>query len=89
MALGAEVGQVLMGVLREALWLSLTGLLVGLGVAFWLAKFIRTMLFGLTASDPLTLVLTVALLIAVTLLAGYGPAKRASRIDPVRALRHE
>jgi len=89
MALGARVGQVLAGVLHEAAWLSAVGLLVGLAVSFWLARFIGSMLYGLKATDPATLLFVVALLMAVTVVAGLGPARRASRVDPVGALRHE
>ena len=89
MALGARVEQVLRGVLREALWMALAGVAVGLIASFWLARFVGAMLFRLRATDPITMAATVALLIAVTLLAGVGPARRASRIDPLAALRNE
>ena len=89
MALGARVGQVLVGVLGEAIWMATVGVAVGVGTALWLARFIGAMLYGLTATDPATLLFTAALLTGATLAAGYGPARRASRIDPVRALRHE
>jgi ABC-type antimicrobial peptide transport system permease subunit len=89
MALGARADQVLSMILREASWMALTGVLVGIGVALWLSRFINSMLYGLTPADPLTLAGAGALLIAIALLAGLGPARRASRIDPIRALRHE
>jgi hypothetical protein len=89
MALGARMGQILAGVLREALWLSCGGVMVGVGVSLWLAQFIGSMLYGLTAADPATLAFTAELLIAVALLAGLGPARRASRVHPLSALRHQ
>jgi predicted permease len=89
MALGARMGQILAGVLREALWLSCGGVMVGVGVSLWLAQFIGSMLYGLTAADPATLAFTAGLLIAVALLAGLGPARRASRVHPLSALRHQ
>jgi predicted permease len=88
MALGAGVKQVLTGVLREALWMALIGVSAGIGVSFWLARFIGTMLYGLKATDPITLAVTALLLVCITLLAGLGPARRASRVDPLVALRH-
>ena len=89
MALGAKVNQILAGVLREALWMAIAGVIFGIAVSFWLARFIRAMLYGLKATDPITLALTATLLISIALLAGIGPARRASRVDPIRALRHE
>lgn len=89
MALGARVAQVLAGVLREALWMAVAGLTLGIGMSFWLVRFIRAMLYGLKATDPVTVGATAVLLICITLLAGIGPARRASRIDPLGALRHE
>jgi ABC-type antimicrobial peptide transport system permease subunit len=88
-ALGARMGQVLVGVLRDALWMALAGVLIGAGAALWMARFVSAMLFGLKAMDLATLAVTAGLLIAITLLAGFGPARRASRIDPLNALRHE
>jgi predicted permease len=89
MALGARADQVLAMVLREASWMAITGVLIGIGVALWLSRFITSMLYGLSPADPLTLAAAATLLIAIALLAGFGPARRASRIDPIQALRHE
>jgi ABC-type antimicrobial peptide transport system permease subunit len=89
MALGARAEQVLTAVVREALWLALAGLTLGIGASFWLARFVGSLLYGLKSSDPLTMAGTTLLLLCVTLLAGIGPARRASRVDPLRALRHE
>jgi macrolide transport system ATP-binding/permease protein len=88
-ALGARTGQVLLRVLREALWLTGAGIALGLIAALWLTRFIRVMLYGLGSADALTVGSTAAVLIAVSLLAAFAPARRASKIDPIRALRHD
>jgi predicted permease len=89
MALGAETHQILTRVLREAFWLTSAGILVGLIAALWLTRFIHGMLYGIGNADPLTIGGTALLLISVSLIAAWGPAHRASRIDPIRALRHD
>ena len=88
-ALGAQANQVLSRVLREAFWVTSAGIVLGLIAALWLTRFIRVMLYGLAGTDALTVGGTAALLIAVSLLAAFAPARRASRIDPIRALRHD
>jgi ABC-type antimicrobial peptide transport system permease subunit len=88
-ALGAPPGQVLSRVLGEAFWLTSGGTIVGLIAAMWLTRFIRVMLYGLGSTDALTVVSTALLLVAVSLIAAFAPARRASRIDPIRALRHD
>jgi ABC-type antimicrobial peptide transport system permease subunit len=85
-ALGARASQVLSRVLREAFWVTGAGIVLGLIAALWLTRFIRVMLYGLAGTDALTVGGTAALLIAVSLLAAFAPARRASRIDPIRAL---
>jgi ABC-type antimicrobial peptide transport system permease subunit len=89
MALGARGGQVLGMVLREVSWMALAGVAVGLGAAVGLARLVSSMLYGLKAFDPMTLFAIGGLMMLIALLAGLGPARRAARIDPVRALRHE
>jgi predicted permease len=89
MALGAQAVQVLRMVLREASWMALAGVTLGLACALWLARFLSSMLYGLMPWDPLTLTGAAALLLAIALLAAFGPARRASRVDPIRALRHQ
>ena len=89
MALGAQAERVLGMVLREVSWMALVGVVLGLGGALMLARLVSSMLYGVTAFDPLTLVGVTVVLMGISLLAGFGPARRASRIDPVRALRHE
>jgi ABC-type antimicrobial peptide transport system permease subunit len=88
-ALGAQANQVLSRVLREAFWVTSAGIVLGLIAALWLTRFIRVMLYGLAGTDALTVGGTAALLLVVSLLAAFAPARRASRIDPIRALRHE
>ena len=88
-AVGAQRGNILWIVLRETLALTLIGLTVGIPAATAACRLISTMLFGLSASDPLTIAAVSLLLLAVALLAGYLPARRASSIDPLVALRSE
>lgn len=89
MALGAQRHQVLMMVLRETALLAAAGIVIGIVAATGLTRYIGSMLYGLKSSDPLTLCSAVVLLLAVALIAGWWPARRASRLDPMVALRHE
>jgi predicted permease len=89
MALGAERGEVLWLVLREATIMVGLGALVGLPAAFGLTRLLTTYLFGLTPQDPLSIGGSVLVLLAVTALAGFIPALRATRVDPMVALRYE
>jgi predicted permease len=89
MALGATGGVVLRMVLGEALWLVLTGLALGLVTALMATRWLTKLLYGVTPADPLTLGLATLLLLAVAMLAGYLPARRAARVDPLVALRHD
>jgi ABC-type antimicrobial peptide transport system permease subunit len=88
-ALGAFRGDVIWMVMREVLWLVCIGIGAGLAAAFALSKFIQTQLYGVTPQDPITIGLAGLLLGLVACLAGYIPARRASRIDAMRALRYE
>ena len=88
-ALGAPTNQVLSGVLREAFGLTGAGIVFGLIAAFWLTRLIQAMLYGLGSMDLLTSGGMALLLISVSLIAAFAPARRASRIDPIRALRHD
>jgi putative ABC transport system permease protein len=72
---------------RQGLWLAIGGVTVGLAVAFGLARLVTNLLFGVTGADPVTFVVVPVLLLAVALVATLLPARRASRVDPVEALR--
>ena len=89
MALGARGGNIAWMVLRETLYLVLAGLLVGVPAALLGARLISTQLFGMSPTDPITLVAAALILTFVALLAGYLPARRASRVNPLTALRYE
>ena len=89
MALGAQRDTVLHMVLRESLVLVAVGVVAGVAAAFASGRFIATLLFGLEPSDVSTMALAVAVMVAVSMLAGYLPARRAARLDPMLALRHE
>jgi ABC-type antimicrobial peptide transport system permease subunit len=88
MALGATPGRVQMGVISKTLWLAAVGIGMGAIVSMVMANLIASMLFGTTPTDPVTFVVMICLLGAVALLAGYIPARRASRINPMVALRN-
>jgi putative ABC transport system permease protein len=87
MAVGAHAGHVLRLVLSEGLTLCVAGLALGLVGAWWLARAASSLLFGVTAGDPLTFVSVSLLLTAVALAACYFPARRAAGLDPMVALR--
>jgi len=89
MALGAERGNILRMVVREALLLVIPGTLVGVTLALAASRVIASMLYGLKPTDPVTIVAAVGLMASVAVLAGYLPARRASRVDPMVALRYE
>jgi predicted permease len=89
MALGAESGMVLRMVLRQGIVLALVGVGIGLIAALALTRVMRSMLFGVTSSDPLTFLIVPLVLVLVALAACYIPARRAMRVDPMVALRYE
>ena len=89
MALGARSADVRWMVLREALLLVLAGVAIGVPAALAASRLIASMLFGLTRWDPLTISAATLVLVAVAILAGYLPARRASRVSPMVALRYE
>ena len=89
MALGAQAAQVSAMVVRRALTLTAAGLLLGLALAIAVARWFSSLLFGVTAVDPLTLVGTCLLLAFAAVAASYAPARRASRADPAMVLRSE
>ena len=87
MALGAEAGDIFRMIIGEGLTLSLTGVALGLVGAWWLGRAGSSLLFGVTASDPLTFTTVSLLLTAVAIAACYFPARRAMTVDPIVALR--
>jgi putative ABC transport system permease protein len=87
MAIGAQAGDIFRMVIGEGLRLSLAGVAIGLLGALWLGRAGSSLLFGVTARDPLTLAAVSLLLTAVAVAACYFPARRAMRVDPIRALR--
>jgi predicted permease len=89
MAMGAQQGQVLWMVLRESLLITFLGILAGLPLAVGGARVLRSMLFGLTPADPLTFILALLGMALVVLLASYVPARQATKVDPLVALRYE
>jgi ABC-type antimicrobial peptide transport system permease subunit len=89
MALGAQASNLRNMVIRQGMALVLIGALVGMGGAFWLTRFVADFLFGVKALDPLVFLSTPLLLCAVALLSIWIPAKRATRVDPMTALRVE
>jgi ABC-type antimicrobial peptide transport system permease subunit len=89
MTLGAGTGTVLSLILREAVVLVLIGIAVGVPVVLFVARFASTLLFQLSPTDPVSVVVASAVLLFVALLAGYIPARRATKVDPLAALRYE
>jgi predicted permease len=89
MALGAERGSVIRLVLREMLLVILVGTAAGVATGIFCGRFVERQLFGVRAADPPVYAISVAVLLAAALAAAFLPARRASRIDPVRALRYE
>jgi ABC-type antimicrobial peptide transport system permease subunit len=89
LALGAQGTQVKNMIVGQGMGLALAGVAIGVGAALWLARFISTFLFGVTARDPVAFVGVPLLLTLVALVAVWLPARRASRVDPIIALRYE
>jgi predicted permease len=89
MALGAGRDAVIWMVLREVCLLAAIGLAIGVPTALGASRLLESFLFQIKPNDPRALILAVVILLAAALLAGYGPARRAARVDPMVALRHE
>jgi predicted permease len=89
MALGAQPGQVRGMILRESTWLAAGGIVAGLTATLVLTRLVKSMLYGIQPYDPPTLAGGVLILLAVALAASWIPARRAARIQPMQALRHE
>jgi putative ABC transport system permease protein len=89
MALGATASEVLSMVVRQGMTLILAGLVIGLGLAIGLTRLLSTLLFGVTATDPATYAAVAVVLVVVAMAATFLPARRATKIDPITALRYE
>jgi ABC-type antimicrobial peptide transport system permease subunit len=89
MALGAQRYQLLLMVVRQTVGKLAVGLTAGVGGALILTRLMGSMLFGISATDPLTFSLMATILLVVALIASFIPARRAATVDPVQALRGE
>jgi ABC-type antimicrobial peptide transport system permease subunit len=89
MALGADRMHVRWRVMREVLILTVIGVAIGVPAALLSSRLVTSMLFGLHGNDPFSLVAAILVVLSIAALAGYLPAQRASRVDPMVALRYE
>jgi putative ABC transport system permease protein len=89
MALGAQQGEILWMVLRKGFVLLVVGIAIGLFASFGLTRFVASQIWGVSATDPWTFGAVVALVVGVGLAACYLPARRATQVDPLVALRYE
>jgi ABC-type antimicrobial peptide transport system permease subunit len=89
MALGAEPGGILDLILSDSLRMIAIGLTIGLPVALGMSRLVSKMLFDLSPADPLSLTIALVIVVGIALLAAYFPARRATKVDPMVALRYE
>ena len=89
LALGARPQDVAWPILREALILASIGIAIGLPVALALSRLIRSIFFGIKPHDPMTIIGSIILLLSVAAMSAWIPARRAAKIDPMKALRYE
>jgi len=89
MALGAQPGQVRSLILKQGLVLSAVGLVIGVGACFLFMRFIASLLFGVSTTDPIIFIAVALGLVIVSMTACYIPARKATKVDPLIALRYE
>ncbi|HWW23186.1 MAG TPA: FtsX-like permease family protein [Edaphobacter sp.] len=89
LALGAHRQQVRVMVIRQATRLAILGVIIGVAASLALSRLVKSMLYGLKPTDPISIIGAATLLLAVALIASWIPALRASRVEPMEALRHE
>jgi ABC-type antimicrobial peptide transport system permease subunit len=89
MALGAQKADVLRLILSDGIILTITGVVLGLAASFAVTRILKNQLYGVEATDPVTFAVVSAILAVVATAASYIPARRATRVDPMVALRHE
>jgi ABC-type antimicrobial peptide transport system permease subunit len=88
-ALGASRSSIFGMVIRQSLELAIAGVVLGASAALVLSRLLSSFLYGISAQDPLTFVAVAGLLLLLALAAGYIPARRATKVNPITALRHE
>ncbi|MBO0863376.1 MAG: FtsX-like permease family protein, partial [Chloracidobacterium sp.] len=89
LALGAQVGDVMKLIIRQGMAVALIGISLGLAAALAVTQLMKSLLFGVSSTDPVTYALIALLLVGVALIASYIPARRATKIDPLQSIRHE
>jgi putative ABC transport system permease protein len=89
MAIGARPAEIVRMILSQGMGLALVGVILGVATAFALTRAVKSFLFGVTPNDPATFLAVAAVLAAAALAACYLPARRAAKVDPLRALRTE
>jgi ABC-type antimicrobial peptide transport system permease subunit len=88
-ALGASAGRIVWMILRDVCLMAAVGLAIGIPLVLAGSRYVKSFLYGVTPTDPVAIALAIGILLTAGLLAGYVPARRASRIDPIGAMRCE